>query len=118
MANPQSGVILQAAAAATILAAAGVGPDTDVGEGMNFVQSGVTYYILQRGVRFPNPDAESPDGWHIVYAPPQSDLDTLQAPDPWAILKQFLDSLKPFMWAIVAVLFLVLLLQSGALKRD
>ena len=76
MALPAEGVIVPASRAKRILEAAGVPPQR-LGlqpEGFEISYDGVIFTILERDVWFP-PSETSPDGWHIVYAPSQEELD-------------------------------------------
>lgn len=76
------GSLLSAPAARPILEAAGVTPEMDIGiEGFEFPYGGNTFWIMQRGIKFPNPDNTSPDGWHIVYSPSQEELDLGKLPE-------------------------------------
>ena len=74
------GYTLPAAKAKVILEAAGVTPNLDIGDGFSFDYGGRTYWILQRGIKFPEPDSTSPDGWHIVYGPSQEEVEMGKPP--------------------------------------
>jgi hypothetical protein len=75
------GRVLTASQAKPILDYFGISADSDLGYGgmpVNF--GGVDYWIAQNEVQFPNPTAQSPDGWHIVYAPSQEEIDISKPP--------------------------------------
>jgi hypothetical protein len=67
------GYLLPAGSAAKVLAAANITKYTPVGEGEKITYNGVEHWILQREVDY-GPDANSPDGVHLVYAPSQVDI--------------------------------------------
>lgn len=74
------GRILPSYESAPILDYYGVNASTDIGETHEVVYNGVTYWIMQRGVKFPNPSDTSPDGWHIVYQPSDEELELSNLP--------------------------------------
>lgn len=80
MAETTYGRYLSATQAAGILAYANIGPNDDIGESRVITYAGKVYWILQTGVKFPNPTATSPDGWHSVYEPSQEEIDLGKAP--------------------------------------
>jgi hypothetical protein len=89
MAEPY-GILQNSQTAAVILKAAGVLPNSDIGiEGFAFDYAGITYWILQRGIRFASGDANSPDGWHIVYAPTLQEIESGKVPKPFDFSEAF-----------------------------
>jgi hypothetical protein len=94
MALPAEGVIVPASKAKQVLDAAGI-PAQQLGltaEGIDVEIQGVVFTILERDVWYP-PSETSPDGWHIVYAPSQQELEAWNPkPDPTVpdLLSKFL----------------------------
>lgn len=89
------GVLVTGNLAANVLSASGIGPDdvlSDSGETIGY--NGTIFKILQREMYFP-PDNTSPDGWHLVYAPSQQEIDAANAAfNPPSPLDSLLNWLK------------------------
>jgi hypothetical protein len=97
--------------AKTILNAAGIGANDDIGvNGISFSYNNTLYWILQTDTKFPGETSQSPDGWHIVYSPSQEEKDLGKPEDP-------IDWEKYLKWIFYVLILFVIAYAIGVIKK-